>query len=144
MDEATKLLSRFYIGSAPSRSFGFTYIVLCAKEYQPNAHLLAPANILRMPFSDTEEALSPLLCEQLDGCANLIANQWRKKHRVLVSCIMGRNRSALLSSLALSKITGCHPSDAAILVQEKRIDPVGVHALDNPVFWDYLMGYPNQ
>lgn len=144
MDEATRLIPGFYIGSAPSRNAGFSYIVLCAKEYQPNPKIFAPAKVRRIPLSDVEEPLAPPVRHALDLHTRSIAEAWARDHRVLVTCIMGRNRSALVSALALSKIVDCHPREAAVHVRETRIDPLGVPALENTHFWNYLQDYPKQ
>lgn len=142
MDEATRLMHRFYLGSAPSKNPGFTYIVLCAKEYQPSRHLYKPAKILRIPLSDSTKPISSRLRNKLDDCAQTIAHKWGRGHRILVSCIMGRNRSALVSSLALAQITGHHPAEAARHIRNTRTDISGVPALQNHTFWSYLQNYP--
>lgn len=142
MDEATRLMPRFYLGSAPTENPGYTYIVLCAQEYQPDTLPGEGCQILRMPLSDDVRPFSRLRREQLDGAAALIGRKWKQGHRVLVSCVMGRNRSALVSALAISEITGEHPGDVAIFIQNRRRDLLDVPALQNPVFWNYLQNYP--
>lgn len=141
MDEATRLLPRFYLGSAPTKNPGFTFIALCAKEWQPRAEILAPAKICRIPLEDVEEPISPRVQKQIEAGALALAQAWKREHKVLVSCIMGRNRSALVSALALMPITNLHPGDIAEQIRVARVDPFGVPALSNDVFWNFLQDY---
>lgn len=139
MDEATRLMPRFYLGSAPSHQARFTYIALCAAEYQPES--LGLALLQRIPLHDDETEIDEAVEEYLWNNAKKIAAAWTSGHRVLVSCIAGRNRSALMATLAISIVSGQSPKFVAQQVRKARIDELGVHALQNPVFWQFLQDY---
>lgn len=136
--DATRLVERFYIGSAPDGSGPFSYIAFCAQEFQPTSEQFPDIVVHLIPLLDNDDPISPEDAKTLWQHADTLASAWRQGHHILVTCIMGRNRSALLSTLALSRIFRLEPRVVAARVQELRTDPTGVSALQNPVFWEFL------
>ena len=57
-----------------------------------------------------------------------------KGQKVLVTCYLGKNRSGLVSALALHLLTGCGGDEAVRTVKKGRPG-----ALENPQFTAYLM-----
>ena len=74
-----------------------------------------------------------------DRCqaAEIVARRVRSGERVLVTCAMGRNRSGLVSALALHFLTGISGAEAARLVKARRHN-----ALTNRYFMAALFKVP--
>jgi protein-tyrosine phosphatase len=72
--------------------------------------------------------------------AEAVARDLRRGRRVLVTCAMGRNRSAFVAALALHLVTGEPGADMLALVRARRVDRTGVSALSNSAFRAYLRG----
>ena len=139
MSHRTKLIDRLYIGSAPENHLGFDLIVLCAKEYQPKVRVFHPAKVLRLPLEDSEDPMSARMLALIDAYALLISDHWHEGESVLITCQMGRNRSALISALVLSLITDVSLPKCAQYVRATRKDATGVPALQNEYFWSLLV-----
>ena len=67
-------------------------------------------------------------------CARAVADALAARRRVLVTCAAGRNRSALVASMALARLTRMGAEDLVRLMRAKR-DP---QALSNPYFRELL------
>ena len=141
MPDVTHLLGDLWIGSAPSSPSGreqFDVIFLCAEEWQPERSQFPGIELRRCPFDDpaghaSDEDIDTALTAADQAATDLVAGR-----KVLVTCMMGRNRSALVSALALHMLTGDSAVRMGRLVQNKRVDPTGVPALSNPAFWAVL------
>jgi protein-tyrosine phosphatase len=133
-------MGRLSVGSAPTdgRALGrsFTRIYLCATDWQPELADF-PGRVRRRPFRDTAQPTrrEVILVFKIAG---EVASDLARGETVLVTCAMGRNRSALVCALALSFLTGESAMALGRFVQRRRIDPAGVHALQNPAFWRIL------
>ena len=139
MSHRTQLYDRFFIGSAPASDHGFDVVVLCAKEYQPPTENFRGKHVIRVPFDDSsQKPLTRYEAAAIGKVTDKIAALWREGKSILVTCVMGRNRSALVSTLALSKITGAPTSQVATHVRRTRRDALGVAALQNSYFWELL------
>jgi hypothetical protein len=130
-------------GSAPPegpwvREAGFTTLVLCAMEYQPR--VLLPFPCVETVYAPNDDSGGPLTREQLElaeRAARIVAQRLRQRGKVLVTCMQGRNRSGLVSALALHKLLGVSGRRAMHIVQEARRG-----ALVNPQFCDVLAQLP--
>lgn len=71
--------------------------------------------------------------------ARLVVKALKRGDHVLVTCAMGRNRSALIAALALHKLTGKPGAWCARFVRERRRDREGTPALDNRHFVRLLL-----
>lgn len=114
-------------GSAPppGATLPFDAIVLCAVEYQPE---LPGYAVLRVPLEDRlHPPPSAHTVAVIDEAACAIARTVRDGHRVLVTCVQGRNRSGVLSGLALVRL-GVPGPHAAALIRRLR------NGLTNPHF----------
>lgn len=136
--DVTKLTERLYIGSAPEYpTDDFDVIVLCAEEYQPPSRHFRGL-VLRVPLNDSNATFPPETFDALREVAWDLADLWWQNSKILITCWMGRNRSALVSAVALSIILEMPTAQTAALIRKKRKDPLGHHALGNRYFWDLL------
>lgn len=141
---ASRIVEGLYVGSAPppgKYADLFDIIVLTADEYQPPSGAFPGVRVRRHPFDD---ASSPTPRDLMTAwtAAEAVARDMRRGHRVLVSCLMGRNRSGLVAALALHLVTGEPGSATLTLVRERRVDDAGVPALSNRAFQRFLRTLP--
>lgn len=126
-----KLLAQ---GSAPppEAQLPFDVLVLCAREYQPPASYFPGVEVLHVPLDDsgppptTDEVRLAVLA------GKRVCHLLRKGKRVLVTCAMGRNRSGLVSGLALINC-GASSSRAIDAIKQAR-----ANALSNAYFREIL------
>jgi protein-tyrosine phosphatase len=120
----------------------FDTLVFCAGEWQPHVAFPDDENrkfqpqILRVPYDDSYEALTPSVLAHLDRSANKIVDWHKEGQKVLITCMAGRNRSGLLVALVLRLRFEMTGKAAIDLIKEKR----GPFALTNRVFTSYLLG----
>jgi len=86
-------------------------VVLCAKEYQPSAHLFPDVEVLHCPIDDAEPTRDEL--QRVRRCSMAIALRLKAGRRVLVTCQMGINRSAFVAAMSMKRLTGW-PSEKII------------------------------
>ncbi len=135
-DNFDKVYDGIWQGSAPPtgndlREIGFTTLVLCAEEYQPHPPDLAfpGVEVIYAPNDDTFESISE---EQLRGAlsaARKVASAALRGAKVLVTCQAGKNRSGLVSTLAIHLLTGAAGWRCVWQVKNNR-----TVALTNPTF----------
>ena len=131
--DASPIVPGLWQGSAPTsvadlRQHGIDLLVLCAVEIQPSDAALRGISFMRVPLTDDgrmPDAEWDLAFES--GC--VVAQLVREGHQVLVTCAMGRNRSGLVSAIALHVLTGKPGSTCVDWVQRRR-----PNALTNPAF----------
>lgn len=133
--DANRLVERLWIGSAPDAdkdlgACGFDTVVLCAEEYQPRG-AFGSARVLHAGFDDAQ--MDARTAHVAMRAAEEVARRWRRGERVLVTCMAGRNRSGLVSALALCLIGGVSGKQALRHVQMMR--PT---SLANPDFAKFL------
>lgn len=135
--EASRITSRLYVGSAPNPFSGPTpytppvpvnTIILCAAEYQPHPdHFGPPAerpvrHIYRKGFNDEWYDEIPT---EAWGAASIALRHLRRGDSVALTCIQGRNRSALVAALVLYKRGDMSGREARRFVQQRRQAPRG-------------------
>lgn len=119
---------------APSRAFDA--IVLCAEEHQIDRRNFLPTQrVIYAPLDDAE--LSPREALVAEMASDRVAEALRAGLKVLSTCMAGRNRSGLVSALALTKLRGWSGAYAADRVRSAR-----PNALMNPSFLRYLSRVP--
>jgi hypothetical protein len=112
--------------------------VLCADTYQPGPELFPSVELVYVPFRDRIDVTPAELDLALRG-ARKVALRLALGRRCLVTCEAGRNRSGLVSALALAMHRGIDPAKAGELVRRAR----GPNALINPAFVSFLnSGHP--
>lgn len=137
--DATRIVPGLWMGSRPPTGravseAGFDLLVLCAEEYQPPAWMFPGVEVIHAPFDDND--IGPTSEEQATArsAARQVVSATRKGRKVLVTCFAGRNRSGLVTGLAL--LAQAHPPLRVVdLIQRRR-----THALTNRFFVDLLTG----
>lgn len=122
-------------GTALARE-GFDVLLLCAEELQGRDGSDYPGvEVWHCGFEDA--TLNPALIEAVNNVADDVAFQVQQGAKVLVTCRAGINRSALVTALALRRLTGVSGKDAMAQVRAARFG-----ALINPFFSRYLSRLP--
>jgi hypothetical protein len=134
--DATRILPGLYMGGAPTPGHevyacGFPVLVLCAKEYQPEARWFPRVRVVHCPLDDAE--LSSTEAALATSAAEMVVLARSRGARVLVTCWMGRNRSGLVTALALRSISNWSVPRIVKRVRERR-----PNALSNPSFLRFL------
>jgi protein-tyrosine phosphatase len=126
----------------PEVSSTFHTLVLCAEEMQPMPRELAEAGVkypkyIYAPNDDSENPLTMVQADLAVRAAGEVARDFLKGRRILVSCMQGRNRSGLVTALALTKIYGMSGEKALALVQARV-----PRSLTNQSFRRFLRALP--
>ena len=141
---ASRIAEGLWVGSAPPPGDyvgQFDVMVFTAEEYQPPDGRFPGVRVRHYPFDDDPEP-DPADLMTAWSAGEAVAKDLRRGRKVLVSCAMGRNRSALVAALALYMVTGHSGAEVLALVRAKRVDDTGVRALSNPAFQRYLRSLP--
>ena len=133
----SEVVPGLFISSKPSpgRHADVDAIVLTAVEYQPPADLFPGAEVLHVPLED--DASRPLRVDEIAvaiRAGRRVAKRLLAGRRVLVSCAMGLNRSALVAALAMHEIYGMNADEIIARIRRER----GAWALSNPGFVQLL------
>lgn len=134
-----RVAPRLWQGAAPTPDLPhaeFDVIVLCAQEYQPFRFPAFKGTVIRAPFDDS---LQPTAKERKIAirAAREVAKRLRKGQRVLVTCMMGRNRSGLVVGLALRMSTRWSADEIVVRIRKAR----GEDALSNQSFERIVRGF---
>ena len=131
--DATVVAPNLFIGSRPppGRYRWLGVIALCAQEYQPPSYAFPGVAVLHVPLDDvpsrpmydTEVALAI-------SNARTVSRYLHTGQRVLVTCAMGLNRSALVAALAMQQAFGMSAEEVVGQIRETRSSL----ALSNPNF----------
>lgn len=135
--DASNIARRLWVGSQPpfDRHLpDFDVLVLCAKEIQP-ARVAFQGQVIRCPIDDA--ILDRAEVSRVLAAAKTVAHDLASGKRVLVTCHMGWNRSALVAALSLGLVTRL---SAAELVERMRARR-SPQALGNPHFVKLLHQY---
>lgn len=119
------------MGAAPAPGAAlaaFDAVVLCAAEWQP---FMARPGVVYAGFRDTRTP-EPYEWARAEDAGQRVERLARRGRSVLVTCVAGRNRSGLVTGIALQRL-GVPPRRAIELIQRNR-----PNALSNPVFVEYL------
>jgi protein-tyrosine phosphatase len=139
---ASAITRNLSVGAAPEPGYysaRFDTLVLVSEEYQPPDSAFPGIRVRRFPFDDSVHP-SPRDFETAWAAGEAVARDITRGRRVLVTCSLGRNRSALVAAIALYLVMGVSGAQAANLVRARRVDAYGVRALSNPAFRRFLRG----
>lgn len=141
--DASRIAPYLFQGSRPPfgailARAGFTSLVLCAFEFQPQpaAYAFPGVKVIHAPMLDEQPLTDPTIFVARRA-ALLAAEQLRAGGRVLVTCQQGLNRSGLVTALTLREVNGLSGKRNRQIVQACRKD-----ALCNASFAGYLDGLP--
>jgi len=129
----SEVVPDLFIGSrpVPGRPTHVDTIVLAAMEYQPSADLFPGVEVIHVPIDD--DPSRPMPAGEIDAAVRAgrrAARRLRAGRRVLVSCVMGLNRSSLIAALAMSEVYGMPADEIIARIRQAR----GAWALSNPHF----------
>lgn len=114
-------------------SLGVDVVLLCAAQYQPPPSSYPAVETLYCPMHDVE-SLDEGELAWAEQASSVAAARIRQGKRVLVTCMRGLNRSALVTALTLIKL-GYRPEDAVSLIRQQRPG-----SLFNRAFVRYILG----
>lgn len=143
---ASRITRGLWQGGFPRASEGlhrhFDVIVLCARELQPDnpeqeREIFPEVEVVRAPMEDEESGPTENEALVAFAAANRVVAAITDGKCVLVSCAAGRNRSGLVSAIALTKLYGISGKEAAERVRANRKD-----ALTNRGFSKFLEKLP--
>lgn len=100
---------------------GFEVLVLCAEEWQPGPEHFPGVEVVHAPFDDDHQGLDARQKEIAFQAARRTAKRLQEGKKTLVTCWAGRNRSGLVSALALSAVGDMTPAQAGELIRSKRL-----------------------
>lgn len=120
----------------------FQLLVLCAEEFQPSRHHFSPTTAIAYAPNDDSE-LTRAQFKIARQAAHEVARRVRLGHDALVTCIAGRNRSGLVTAMAIHILSGCGGREAARIVRTRRTT-VDVPALTNENFVRTLERIPSR
>ena len=116
-----------WIGSAPlgtstrrSLHEQFDVLVLMAEEYQPRAASFPGLEVVHAGISDNGSPPTDTELQTAAWAAGKVAAAVRRGKRVLVTCMMGLNRSGFACALALRMLTRCSGREAMRVVRQAR------------------------
>lgn len=135
--DVTHIYAALYVGSRPppgDYSDQFDVIYTVAEEIELDPRLFPHVRVRKYGFHDDASGMSRRQIDQAQRAAMHVVHDLSVGRRVLVTCQMGRNRSAFVCALAVHYLTGEAGLRIARMIRQKRIDPEGVRALENPVF----------
>lgn len=135
--DADEVAPGLYVGSAPISGptvarQGFDTLVLMAKDYQPSGEDFPGVEVIGWPLDD-DGAPSDAERKAARAMGKAVADRIRQNKRVLVTCIMGINRSAWVVGHALIAL-GMTPKDAIARIRDRRHGTLG-----NPHFAQDLL-----
>jgi protein-tyrosine phosphatase len=130
---ANLVAPRLWVGSfpAPGHYRWLNVVVLCAKERQPPSHAFPGLTVLRVPINDDYvHPLSDADTALVISNARTVARYLESGARVLVTCRMGMNRSALVAAIAMQIAYDMSAAEAIHQIRAAR----SPWALSNPQF----------
>lgn len=122
-----------FVGSRPipGPRLDVDTIVLTAMEHQPTGDLFPGVEVLHVPLDD--DPTRPMHAAEIEGAICMgqrVARRLRAGKRVLSTCAMGLNRSALVAGLAMSEAYGMGADEIIGRIRGAR----GAWSLSNPHF----------
>jgi protein-tyrosine phosphatase len=138
--DASNIVPRLWVGGVPpfDRDMpAFDVLVLCARELQPECSLFHGL-VIRCPIPD--DALTTAEVSRTLTAARMVSDALLSGKRVLVTCAAGINRSVLVASLALHRITRMGSGDLIRIMRTRRHP----NALYNRNFQDLLRTFTSR
>ncbi len=126
--DASQVFTRLWVGGIPPADCDlpdFDMLVLCASEVQPE-RVAFHGRLVRCPIPDS--TLEPRHIARVLVTSKAVAEALSGGQRVLVTCQAGINRSALVASLALARVTRMSADELVLLMRRAR-SPQALHNL---------------
>lgn len=149
--DASLVIDRLAVGGKPAHNApfsreGWDALVLCAREHQPMTHV---RRRIPCPLNDSAyELMYPESIRLVTSVVREVVELHRRGARILVTCIEGRNRSALVAALAVKELLGVTGAEAVERVRAGRNPALWAkghrdganHVLVNTAFEEYVTG----
>lgn len=121
-----------FVGSKPAPGrHDVDAIVLAAMEYQPPAELFPGTEVIYAPLDDAPgRSMYQTEIVTATKAADQVARLLRAGYRVLVTCQMGLNRSALIAAIAMHDVFGMGADEIIKRLRQAR----GSWSMSNPNF----------
>lgn len=134
--DADMIAKGLYLGSVPRSCGPFDVVVLAAREYQD---IPLPCLMLRAPLDDAKPTKREVQTALL--AARKVHELRQQGNKVLVTCALGKNRSALIAALVL--MMGGDTANQAIerILERRKNIPYGGTPLTNKAFVELLKRY---
>ena len=129
----SEVVPGLFVGSRPSpgRHACVDTIVLAAMEYQPPADRFPGAEVIHAPLDDApSRPMSDAEVAIATKAAERVARRLRAGRRVLCTCQMGLNRSALIAAIAMHDVYGLGADEIVARLRRAR----GSWSMSNPNF----------
>lgn len=133
MSDANEVAPNLFVGSKPlpGPHQDIDVIVLAAQEYQPSSDRFSDTEVIHAPIDDDpNRPMTPREIEIAVRAGKHVARRLREGRRVLATCMMGLNRSALIAALAMNEVWGMSPDEAIARLRGAR----GSFSMSNPNF----------
>jgi protein-tyrosine phosphatase len=121
--DVTIVAPNLFIGSRPppGRYRWLGVLALCAQEYQPPSYAFPGVAVLHVPLDDDpRRAMYDVEVALAMSNARTVARYLQSGQRVLVTCAMGLNRSALVAGLAMQRAFGMRADDVIEQIRDAR------------------------
>jgi hypothetical protein len=118
--DASQVFTRLWVGGRPpfDRDLpAFDLLVLCAQELQPE-RVAFHGRTLRCPVPDSRLE-TPQIARVL-STSRVVAEALTHGQRILVTCSAGINRSALVASMAIARVTRMSADELELLMRRAR------------------------
>lgn len=104
--DANEVYPDIWVGSAPPKGsilseVGFTHLFLCADEYQVPSSEFKDIEVLHCPFEDEDSIMGAKTMSMVFLAAKAAVALHNSGAVVLITCMAGINRSALVAALTL-------------------------------------------
>ena len=121
-----------------AKRLGIDTVVLAAYEHQPS--LDPDLDVIRVHMDDDYPSTQflPTFTRVVSEVAGLVSDRVRTGRRVLVTCWQGRNRSGIVTAIALRKLTDMSGSAAIHTLRRRR----GPGVLTNSAFAEIVKTWP--
>lgn len=136
---ANEIIPGLWMGGKPPVGPGLSkyidVLVLMAKDFQPSSKLFPDITVLHAPMTDDHNGMPAGDSDTAMNTAMRVAKLVKQGKRVLVTCWAGRNRSGLVTALALMLLKKMNPDQAVGLIRAARSEL----AMRNPHFNNMLV-----
>ncbi len=150
--DAHRISGKTWLGAFPeeaqytdllrSPELPFTMVVLCARECQPQQgqRWFPGVQTVTCPFDDSPSGIDDDVWSRITIVVDVVVRQLEAGGRVLITCVAGRNRSALVATRVLARRYPQRSMDDIIAqIRHCRGLVLGYPPLSNPHFVEALM-----
>lgn len=139
--DCARVAPKLWMGSAPPvgrtvSEAGFRAVAFCAREYQLHSRELRGIIVIHAGIDDSETPTTVAEVQTALEASFHVARLVSQQQRTLVTCWQGRNRSGLVTALALHRLYGWSADDCVDAVRTARH-----RALERPAFVEAVAAF---